>query len=743
MSPVYKAVKIARILLIVTLLSTILFYNVKIALAQESLDEILLTGNDVRIIENTQITVNTTEVTENAILYVINSVMSVNKTITVTENATVYIINSDIIINFNANVTLKNPKNGNPRFILIGSKLRANLLTTRTYKVYTYGNSTVNVNSTSITRTEFYLQDSSNVTIKSATLESSFYLSGYATIEIKSSRIVKSSISGMPTIVANENSEVSCESITMEPKMSVFGKGQAKISMYLSQGSQSEIQAMQDSEISISGGNNFLNFRFYNNSKGTIENVKLIYNVYAYDFSNVKLSNTAVYQRVRAYNHASVSMYKTSVQTNRDAEKSPPPHEPTDKKGSALMVMGSAKVVARESTVYLARAFDDACVIFVSTTIRNATFYNHSTITVSGSAEKISCDFNDYSYGFVNVKSTGAVDINVRNFGNIIIQDSDRIRQIFLDNYCKAYVLNSVLQVIYAKDHSEIYMANSQVTSYLGISDYVSMDMKKAVITLIETRDMSKIMVSSDSILKTFMIENSSKASISDSTIGEISIQLNSVQANFSGIRPKQFSTWDINANATLYIKDGGRSPSVSLTKTTILNEWNFLINGDSTLEFTDCRLNTFEACEDSTINFYNTTANYISLRDSCQMQVYWYLDVKAQNGTVVSVIDENNQEKSINVTNNEARLVLFEKSLNATETINKNKYTINTEYNGQRQQQNIILTSNILYDLIQPSWIETNWHIIVIITVIGILASGLIYRRIRKKGVDKTQIQQ
>lgn len=742
MLSMYKAVKTARILLIIAFLSMILFRNINITLAQESADEILLSGNDVRIIQNEQITVNTTEIADNAILYIINSVMAVNKTLMITENATIYILNSEIVINFNANITLKNPKDGNPRFVLLSSKLRANLFTTKTYKVSTYGNSTLIADNSSISRAEFYPQDSSNVTIKSSTLESSFYPSGNAAVTIKSSRIIKSLVSGIPKIVANGDSSVLFESVSMEPKMDVLGKDRAKISILLSQGPQSEIQASQNSEISVSGGTTFLNFRFYNNSKGKIENVKLIYNVYAYDLSDVELTNTAIYQRVRAYNHASLTMYKTSVQTNRDAEKSPPPHEPTGKKGSGLMAIGSAKVTVRESTINLARVFDDASATFVSTIIKNATFYNHSGITISGNVNKVICDFNDYSYGFVSVKSTGTVNINVRHFGNIIIQDSSGIGQIFLDNYCKAYVLNSVLQMIYAKEYAEVYMVNSQVTGYLGTSDYANMNIAKSTITLIEIGDLSEIAVSSNSALQTLITRDSSKASISDSTIGEITIQLSSVQANFLGITPTKFNTWDINANATLHIEDGGRSPSISLTRAIITKGWNFFIEGDSTLEFTNCNLNTFEARGVSTINFYNTTTGYTALQDQSQIQVYWYLDVKAQNGTVVSVIDENNQEKSINVTNNQARFVLFEKSINATETTGENKYTVNIEYNDQRQQQSIILTTNIAYDLTQPSWLETNWYFIVIIIVIGILAFGLIYRRVRKTRVAKTQIQ-
>jgi hypothetical protein len=583
--------------------------------------------------------------------------------------------------------------------------------------------------------------------IKSSTLESSFYPSGNAAVTIKSSRIVKSSLAGMPEIVANEDSDVLFESVSMEPKMSVFANDRANVSMLLSQGSQSEILASQNSEISISGGNTFLSFRFYNNSKGTIASAKLN-NVYAYDLSDVVLTNTIIYQRVRAYNYASLSIYGTTVQTNREAERSPPPHEPTGKKGSGLMVLGNAKVIIRQSTINLARVFDDASATFVSTAIKNATFYDHSSITIGGSVDKVVCNFNDYSYGFVSIKSAGAVNttrivnINVRNFGNLVIQDSSGIGQILLDDYCNAYVLNSVLQVIYARENSEVYIANSQVTSYLGTSGYANINITKSNIALTEIGDLSEIAVSSSSTIQTLIATDSSKASIVGSTIGEITIQLNSVQANFLGIKPTTFNTWDINTNATLHIADGGRSPSISMTRAIITKGWNFFIEGDSTLEFTDCKLNTFVTRGVSTINFYNTTTGYTSLKDLSQIQVYWYLDVKAQNGTVVSVIDKDNHEESMNVTNNQARLVLFEKSINVTGTVTKNEYAVNIEYNGQSQHQNIILTSNIAYDLTQPSWLETNWYFIIIIIVIGILAFGSIYRRVRKTGVAKTQIQ-
>ena len=724
MPSICKVVKIIKILGFITLFSVALLQNVNRTFATESVETLLLSGNDVRIIEN--------------------EILTVNKTITITENATLHVINSKIIINFNANITLTDPKNGNPRLILTNSTLEPNLFTTKKYSIYAYGNSTLTFNSANIAKAEFFSYDSSSVTITNdSKIESSFFPRGDSVLEIHSSRLKKSTIY-VPKIEASGNSSTLLNNVIIDFAMYIYGKDRSKISILYSEGPNSEIQAWQNCEVSISDVTRLLNLKFYNNSKGKLHNVGVIENVYAYDLSDVELCDTGIGSRVRAYSYASLYMNNTDIFFSIDAEENPPPHDATDKKGSGLMAMGNARVTVIESTIDTTRMFDDTKATFISTIIQDANFYNHSSISISGTTEKAICNFNDYSYGLLSVKSRGIVDMNIKHFGKIIVQNSDRVRLISLTDYAKAYIINSVLQMLLIKDYTQVSMRNSEITRYLEISDSGLAEIAKSKVRLIELRDLSKIVVSDNSAIQLLTIKDPSEIAVENSKIEEVTVQLSSVRAYFSDILPRTFATWNIYTDTSLYIYEGGESPHISLTNTKITKGWNLFIEDYSTVEFTNCRLNTFEVCDNSIIKFYNTTTQYQTLKDGAQIQVYWYLDITALNDTIISVADEENQQiDSINVTNNQARFVLFEKSINAAETNTLNKYTVITDYKGQRQQQNIVVTSNIAFDLTQPSWWETNWPIVLlpIVIVIGVLLATLIYLRRRRTKPVKTQI--
>jgi len=719
-----KMMKIIKILGFITLFSAALLQNVNRTFATESVETLLLSGSDVRIIEN--------------------EILTVNKTITITENATLHVINSKIIINFNANITLTDPKNGNPRLILTNSTLEPNLFTTKKYNIYAYGNSTLTFNSANIAKAEFFLYDSSSVTItNNSKIESSFFPRGNSVLEIYSSNLVKSA-TYVPKIEASENSNILLKNVKIDIAMYIYGKDRSKISILYSEGQYCEIQAWQYSEVSVSDVTRLLNLKFYDNSKGKLRNVGVIGNVYAYDLSDVELRDTGIFSRARAYGYASLYMSKTNVLFNIDAEKNPPLHDPTDKKGSGLMAMGNAIITVVESTIDITRMFDDTKATFISTIIKDANFYNHSNIYISGTTEKAICNFSDYSCGLLSVKSKGIVDMNVKNFGKIIAQNSARVRLISLTDYAKAYIIDSVLQMLLIKDCTQVSMRNSEITRYLEISDSGLAEIAKSKVLLIELRDLSKIVVSNNSAIQLLTIKDPSEIAVENSEIEEVTIQLSSVRAYFSNILPRKFTTWNIYTDTSLYIYEGGESPHISLNNTKITKGWNFFIEDYSTVEFTNCRLNTFEVCDNSIIKLYNTTTQYQTLKDGSQIQVYWYLDITALNDTIISVADEENQQiDSINVTNNQARFVLFEKSINAAETNTLNKYTVITDYKGQRQQQNIVVTSNIAFDLTQPSWWETNWPTILLPTVIviGVLLATLIYLRRRRTKPVKSQI--
>ena len=712
MPPVRKVVRIVRTLGFIIVLSALLFQNVNRALAAETVDTVFLSGNEVWLIENKTLTVN--------------------KGIVVTENATIQVVNSKITLNPSANVTLKDPKNGNPRFVVSKSTIEGYSPTTKS-RIYAYGNSTVNANKTTIKKAEFLLSGSSSVIIAYSNVTASFFSSGKATVSVFSSSMNK--ITGFwPTIQAADNSRILLEGCSMNLVISIYGSDSATVSLLNSQGSNCEIEMSKDSKLLVSGGSRYSSVTFYDNSKGELEDVQLIYNIYAYDMSDVTLSKTAIVERIRAYDHASLSVDSITVQLNPLIEQNPQ----DAKLGSGLAATGNAQVTAMQSSIEIARMFDDAKATFISTTLEDARFYNHSSAIFTGIVEKVLGDFNDYSYGLVSVKSPGDVNFNLKHFAKIIIEDSSIIGRLYLDDYTKAYAINSVLRLLYVREHAEVSITNSSVTGSVGMSDNGILEMIGSRIALIETTDVSKLDASSKSVIQTLISKKLSQATIQDSEIGEITAQLSLVKAYFSGITIGTFATWNMQVGTSLQIYDGGESPSISLVNTEITKGWNFFFK-DSTVEFNSSTLNTLEAFDNSSIKLYNTITQNQVLRGTTRIEVYWYLDIKAQNGTIISVTDENNHEiASTNVTNNQARFVLFQKNVTVSETTTANNYTVTIDYNGQRQQQTITVESYITFDLTQPSWWTTNWYTIVIPVVILLAIIILIFRRKRKV---KTQI--
>jgi hypothetical protein len=722
MSSIYKRIKIVKILSLIGLLSIIFLQSVNNSYAEESIESLCLSGNEVRIIENEMLTIN--------------------KTITITENATLYVINSKITISLGANITLKDPKDGNPRLIIMNSTLEAKPAVK--YQVYTYGNSVITIDQSVITRAEFITADSSNVTITNpannpTNLIASFLLKGSSVVSIYSSKLVKEEIiKGMPKIEAIENSSILFEKVSFDTPVYLIGRDSAKISLLTSPGPSSEIQMYKNSQVFVSGGNKFLNFKFYDSSKGKLENIGLIYNVYAYNFTEVELINTAIFERVRAYDHAYLYLEKTNVGYNPGVEK-----DPTEKKlGSGLSAIAGAKLTIVNCKIDITRIFDDAKATFISTDIKDSRFYNYSSISISGSVEKIFCNFNDYSHGLLNLKSKGEININAKNYAKLVIKDSDVVRRLSLNEYAKAYVLNSAFQLVNVKDYTEASMITSKIYGYLAMSNNAFIKINGSIAALTEMADLSKIIISSNSIMNSIIVKDFSQITAENSEIGELTIQLSSVQAHFLDVKLKTFEKWDMYTNASLYVFEEGKSPSISLNNVSITRGWNFFIDGDSKVKFTNCRLNTLEAFKYCMIQLYNTTAQYQILKDFTQIEVYWYLDITAFNGTTISVKDMNNQEISfMNVTNNQVRFILFEKFINETETITANKYTIDIDYNGQHSQQKIVVTSNMAFDFTQSSWWETNWYVVLIPIVIGVLLAVLIYYRIKRGRKVKTKI--
>jgi hypothetical protein len=702
--------KIVKVLGIIAVLSIVLFQDVEVASAAETVDNIILSGNDVLLYDNTTLTITG---------YVL-----------ITGNATLIFSKSSVKFTLpRANITLENPAGGNPRLILSESTLESPFNSPSHGRIYIYGNSTLTATQTTFKRLEISPCESSAVTVEDSTLMSTVFASGTTRVSISSTSIKRLG-SFYPRIEGKDYADLQLTKVSSDEAMYLIGKGHAKISLLTSQLPNWRIQMYENSQLYVSGGARYGTVEFYDNSKGKLNNVGLIGNIYAFESSNVELAKTATFNAIHARDNSMLILNDTYVVRNALTDMS-------DKIGSGLVAFDKAKILAINSNIEKAKIFDNSQATFVSTKINSAYFYNYSGISLSGTTDLISCIFADHSSGLISVKSTGRVELTVTQFGNIILKDSKVIRRLSVYDYSTVYVMDSVLQWLYAEDYTKLIIMKSEIQNYLGTAGETTTEVTESKITLAEIRDLSRIAVFSKSVITSLTALDSSNVIIDSSEVGEATLRLTSVSASFSGLIPKTIPKWGTYTNASITALGDGESPIISFANVKLTKGWNFLVENNSNVEFVDCRLNSLQTSE-STVKFYNTTVAYQNLKSGSTIDVYWYLDVKAQNGTETLItIEDGNGSTIANVTMTEiqTRFILFEKTIDMTQSTFSDKYVVTIKSGGQSLQQNIQMSYNMLINTVPASFWETGWYIpvIILIAAIVIVIAYLVVRRPRR----------
>ena len=666
--------------------------------------------------------------TENDVYYITNQTLQLNGSILISGNATLYIENAKIIIG-SYNITLTNAKNGKPKLIIINSTLTSST----PYEIYAYANSSITVDGSTIQRAKVSANDLSEIFFERSKISSQFKVSQSALVSISSSNFEKSR-RFTPRIDCYGESRISIQNTQCNFAIYVRGYDSSSI-MMKDCIAKWTIQMRQNSKLSLKGKQLNGKIEFYDSSKGTINNVELIENIYAHNSSSVTVTDTKVTKRLRVSDFAVLALNKTHIYFNFAGLE--------EKELSGLVLYDHAKVTATMSNFEVARIFDSSTLTAIDTELNRVTAYNYSTFIVNGKTDLLNCSFRDFSY--VHIMDTNAektTRIVALDNSQVWITESSFTGRLIADNFATIYVSDSVLPWTEVRDEAEIFVKNSKIEPYFGVSDKSNINIYGTEIKLMVTRDYSNSVIASKSSIMFLKILDNSEIKIEDSKIEEITIYFKSIEANFSNLSPKKIEKWDLRIDSSVIIFEDSSCPQVSFKNVEIIKAWNIMVSGNSSLRFTDCMFNSFEASGNSVVKFYNTTTEYRLIKEAAQAQVYWYLDITAQNGTVISVVDQDGKEvSSANVTNNHVRIILLETILNGSGSILKNEYIVKISYNGRTQQHNVLLTSNVAFDLTMVPWWLANLHIIISIIGIVVFVVFLIYLGARRIKTKKAQI--
>jgi hypothetical protein len=231
-----------------------------------------------------------------------------------------------------------------------------------------------------------------------------------------------------------------------------------------------------------------------------------------------------------------------------------------------------------------------------------------------------------------------------------------------------------------------------------------------------------------DSTINYLQARESSIASITNSTIENLSIVLYSTNASVVNLFPGFFAFWDFWLNCSVQVNPSGEAPYVTFTQATI-NKWSFsfqsfkasyqeIINSDiwflhangiSHISAYNSTFYDIELYSSSVARLVNSTYSTHRLLDNTTIYVSWYLNVD-----VIDSINQNVPSANITVTypngtiaqskltdeNGWAMLTLMEKIMNVTGEYLISNYIVEATYETYSNSTELIMTGNQIITL-------------------------------------------
>lgn len=665
-----------------------------------SLGDLKLSGNNIKDIANVKLTVNGSIIIKN--------------------NATLRIINSTLIFGSESyNITLKEPSNGNPRLIIIDSNISCT--TTKDYKglsIHTFGNSSVLIKDSYFERVIINAGDSSNINIQKLTAAMQIRLYEASMLNATSLNFINIKERPRFTSILEcfDNSKALISDTIAET--SIYVRGRESSTLKLNNcGTSWTIELYEKSNLYLSGGKVEGRINLNDASYAEIYNPSFIKTLNASGYARAKIHNTTI---IFSTEHKTVlsdfsTLYIEKVKVRQQ-----------------LLLLGSAKLSAINSQLRQVKMYDSSVLNAVNIELENLAAYGSSTFFASGKS-KLNCTFYEHSLALITNTYSTDFFISATDNAQLFILQGTAIGKLSLNKKATLYTTESKIQWLEVKDKVVASIIKTTIDSYLGILDEAKISIVDTKINILEASRASEISIekSNVSAINAF---DSSKINLKASFVGEITIFTYSVQCTFDNLSYTTIA--NCIAPNIITITGRGYTPTIILSGATV-KSWNVFVK-DSNINFTNCRLNTLKISGNSTIVFYNTTTSLMTVNDNSRVYVYWYVDVLAYNGTSVLVKNEKGEIVFQTNVSDKARIILLEKVVNASATIISNKYNLLFIRDGEQQQHNIELISNMAINLTASKGFE--WYIIlsIVITVIIILLTVVSW--IRFRGVPKSK---
>jgi|GEM_PF-6058530 len=638
----------------------------------------------------------------NDVQEIVGCTLEVNGSIIVKDNATLKIVNSTLkFTSINYNITLKEPRNGNPRLIIINSNVSCKDPYMKKYQgfpIFCYGNGSISITNSYIERADLMAKDSSKIVIQNLKAALRVNLFNAATLNATSLNFINVKTPDFTSrLECFDNSKVFIKNSASDTSIYVRGWDSSTLKLDYCTTSWT-IQLFEKSSLYIMGGRINGRLELYNASYAEMYDLSLIKNFKANGYANAKIYNTTII------------FSTTEITTLSDSSAV---YIEKVKIRQTLKLQNNARLNAINSQLRQVETREGAVLTAADTAIENLTAYASSTILINGKISKLNCVFYEYSQAIVTNTYCTDSTISVTDNAQVIISQSTLVGKISSNKKASLYVMGSNIQWFEVKDSAQIKMMNV-TNSYLSLLDDAKLSANNAKINILTTSKNSKSSIENSKILL-INIFDFSKVSITKSQIAEMAIYMDSVQGAFENLSC---------TTPVIVTIQRGNAPIITLSDT-MVKGWNVFLKGNSMVNFTNCFLNTLEISGSTIVRFYNSTASHFTIGDSAQLYIYWYLEVAAKNGTLLRITNEEGIVFQKNITEKKVRVLLFDRVVNASTTIVKNKYTILFEQNGRQQQYNIEVNSNVVYDLITSKGID--WLTVTSITLIVIAAVILI----------------
>lgn len=376
--------------------------------------------------------------------------------------------------------------------------------------------------------------------------------------------------------------------------------------------------------------------------------------------------------------------------------------------------------------------------------------YDSSSITLTNS--KLISGIKLYQSATIHLNMSGSTTnpiptIQVFDTSNLHVYDS-KVELLVSYNFSEVNTVNSVIQVANAFDDSKMNMHETKIANALlayESSSIVMNSSRSELISYFYGNSTAKILGSELSMLSFFdyaktnthetkiallKLSENVVLNASNSEIGSMSVEYNSVRTTIRNLTPKFFEYWILKLEPQNITQNDGYAPEIQIENTQIFGI-GFRFNGQSDALIDNSEIENLHVTDSSNVQLLgNSTIDSYTIEEPAKIQITGiHIDVinpqgKGLSGTNVTLLlDDTTIEHGITNTDG---LVSF------TDNYLVDSYTVIAEWNTHSTQESVeLLGKPITITLSLPiPWWQNNWYVILIPAVLIVLFLVVLIRR-------------